>query len=387
MQILVAGASTFGVKNTGDDAMFQVLCSELKNKIPGLKIIFLARHPDKKFDKYFGIRSIKNIEFYNNKSSVGKRFFGFNPTDSKDHFKKIISEIKKSDLIIIGGNSFMEYSENEFLRGVTSYSSFIATLAILHDKPYVLYGVNGHSIKNKLTKQMAKFLCENAQLVGIRDNPFKLELLKLGIKPDNLKVFTDPTFGLKPIKNQILGKQLLQNENIPKNSKLVGICYRRLYSKWTDKEFDKHASKVASFCDHIIKKLGFQILFIPNCIYQDGHIDEDDRRISEYIKNKMKEKNSAYVIMSDLNVDERLSIFSMLDFVITNRRHVTIFAAIHHIPFLTLGHEFTWHFESFMNDLKSNNYFLNVRNDDLKSINKKIENLINSKDKISKNLK
>lgn len=387
MQIIVAGASTFGVKNTGDDAMFQVLCSELKNNIPRLKITFLARHPDKKFDKYFGIKSIKNIEFNNNNESLGKFFFGFNSNDPTEHISKIISELKKSDLVIIGGNSFMEYSDNKFLRGVTSYSSLIAVLAILHKKPFVLYGVNGHPIKNELTKQMAKFLCENAKLVGIRDKPFRIELSKLGIKHGNLKVFTDPAFGLEPIQNKTLGKKVLKKENIPTSSKLVGVCFRNLYSKWTDREFEKYAVKVAAFCDYMIEKLDLEVIFIPNCIYENGHPNEDDRKISLYIKNKMKHRHVAYIIMNDLSVNERLSLFPLLEFVISNRRHVAIFSAIHNIPFLTLGYEFSWHFDSFVNDLHMNDYYLHLRKDNLKLINKKIEKLFLNRKAISTSLR
>lgn len=387
VQIIIAGASTFGVKNSGDDAMLQVLCSELKKNIPGVKIIFLARHPDKKFDKYFDIKSIKNIEFNNNKESIGKRFFGFNPNDSNKHLVKIIAEFKKSDLVIIGGNSFMEYSDNEFLRGVTSYSSFIAILALLYGKPFVLYGVNGHAIKNEFTKQMAKFLCENAKLVGIRDKPFQLELSKLEPKPNNLQVFTDPAFGLKPIDNKLLGEKILQKEKIPIKLKLVGICFRHLYSKWTDKEFEKYASKVAAFCDYIIEKLDLQVIFIPNCVYSVGNPNEDDKIISHYIKNKMNNKNKSYIIMSDLSVNERLAIFPLLEFVITNRRHVAIFSAIHNIPFLTLGYEFKWHFNSFINDLNANDYYLDIKKDGLKLINKKIEDIFLNRETISTDLK
>ena len=387
MKIIIAGASTYGVKNTGDDAMLQVLCSELKHTLNNPKIVFLARHPEKKFDKYFGIKSIKNIEFNNNKESTGKFFYGFNPNDSHEHIKNIIDEIKKSDLVIIGGNSFMEYSENEFLRGVTSYSSMIATLALLHNKPFVLYGVNGHSIKNNLTKQMAKFLCGNAKFVGIRDNAFKLELMNIGIKPKNLKVFTDPAFGLIPINNSTIGKKILKDENIPLDHKFAGVCFRHLYSKWSDQEFEKYAIKLAASCDYIVEKLNLNIIFIPNCIYQSGHPNEDDRKISIYIKNKMKHKSRTHVIMGDLSVNERLSLFPLLEFVVSNRRHVTIFSAIHNIPFLTLGYEFNWHFDNLISDLKMGEYYVNIKNCNSKLINKKIEEVFYNREKISMKLK
>ena len=37
MKIIITGASTYGVKNLGDDAMLKVLCDEIKKKIPPLQ--------------------------------------------------------------------------------------------------------------------------------------------------------------------------------------------------------------------------------------------------------------------------------------------------------------------------------------------------------------
>ena len=46
----------------------------------------------------------------------------------KQQSSEIKNAIDQADLMIIGGNSFMEISENEFLHGVSSYSATLATL-------------------------------------------------------------------------------------------------------------------------------------------------------------------------------------------------------------------------------------------------------------------
>lgn len=90
------------------------------------KITFLARHPDIEYDKLFDISSIKNYEFDTRDQSIGKFFYGFNFSDNKEHLKKIREAIIESDLIIIGGNSFMEIFPNQFMRGVTFHSTLLA---------------------------------------------------------------------------------------------------------------------------------------------------------------------------------------------------------------------------------------------------------------------
>ena len=65
-----------------------------------------------------------------------------NAGDEACNLHEIKNAIDQADLMIIGGNSFMEISENEFLHGVSSYSATLATLAKFCNTPFALYGVN-----------------------------------------------------------------------------------------------------------------------------------------------------------------------------------------------------------------------------------------------------
>ena len=75
--------------------------------------------------------------------------------------------------MIIGGNSFMEISENEFLHGVSSYSATLATLANVTHRCIVCVNVV-ESITSEVTKQHARFLCENAIAVTMRESSAKI---------------------------------------------------------------------------------------------------------------------------------------------------------------------------------------------------------------------
>jgi colanic acid/amylovoran biosynthesis protein len=383
MKIVIAGASTYGVKNHGDDAMFKVLCDGIKKKYPKCNLIFLARHPNKIFDNEFGVKSIKNIEHNSKKDSMGKWFYGFNPNDSTEHFKKIRHTFENADLIILGGNSFMEISSNEFMRGVSSYSAFFATLAKIYEKPFVLYGVNGHPLKNEFTKQMARYLCNNAQLVTIRESFFQKELIKIGVNQKKLKVFTDPVFGLEPITTKTSGKKVLEKEKIyPKTSKLIGICFRHMYWMWNDVQFEHYSKMMAKICDFVIEKFNSDVLFIPNCTYNEAHKFQDDRVVSNYILTKMKHSKNAHMIKNDLSLKDILSVYPLFDLVISNRRHASIFAAIHSIPFMVLSTGTMWHHEPFMNMLSSK-HLVDMKKTNLVEIKKHLENMWKNSEKIS----
>ena len=83
-KIVIAGASTYGVKNAGDDAMLSNLVNGFRRRIPDCEMTFLARHPDKRFDEVFGVSSIKNFEHDSKKQSLadgsGDSILGIQPT-------------------------------------------------------------------------------------------------------------------------------------------------------------------------------------------------------------------------------------------------------------------------------------------------------------------
>lgn len=354
-KVLIAGASTYGVGNMGDDAMLYNLTSNL-HKMCDCKITFLARHPDIEYDKLFDISSIKNYEFDTRDQSIGKFFYGFNFSDNKEHLKKIREAIIESDLIIIGGNSFMEIFPNQFMRGVTFYSTLLAIFAILFDKPYVLYGVAGHKIKEEYTIAMAKFLCENASLVTVREKFFKDVLTEIGCRNDNIYVCGDPAYGVMKGDKQ-KGVEILKKELIPYTNNLnIGIAFRHMYWIWDDNQYIEYAKKLAKVCDFLITKYNVNIIFIANCNYLRANPIQDDRIVADKIISYMNNKNKAFNIKNTLNLAETISIYPLMDFVITNRRHSSIFSAVNNIPFLAMSSGHPWQFLPFMEDLGIDDY-------------------------------
>lgn len=371
-KIVVAGASTYGVKNAGDDAMFANLVEGLRRRLPDCRITFLARHPDPEFDRVFGVSSIKNIDHDRKEESLGRWFLGFNPGDPTGHLREIRHAIEECDLLVIGGNSFMEVSESELMRGVCSYSLQLATWARLFEKPYVLYGVAAHPIENDYTKKAARYLCSNAAVVTVREGFTKEELLKAGVDGGNIRVFADPAFGLDPVGERTRGLEILKRDGIRTGSgKLIGVAFRHMYWKWSEDEFDGYAAKLASMCDHIIEKTGAEILFIPNCTYNVDTKYEDDRVIAEHVIGKMKRPERVYSIKGELMLPDTLALYRLLDMLISNRRHSCIFAAIHGVAMLPMSTGHRWHFVPFAKELSVQDSVVSFTDDDLEGLKRK----------------
>ena len=77
-KIVIAGTSTFTVKNLGDEAMLVNLVQSIRRYRNKTKIILICRHPSKKIDKLYNLKTIKNLEFDKKEDSINNFFYGFN---------------------------------------------------------------------------------------------------------------------------------------------------------------------------------------------------------------------------------------------------------------------------------------------------------------------
>ena len=120
-KVVIAGASVYGLNNLSDDSMLKVLCDELHHCIPDLEITLLARHPNKEFDKEFGVRSIHNLDHQTREESRGRWFNGLNRGDPTDNLREIFTAIQEADLLIMGGDPFIDITIG-FYKGITPYT-------------------------------------------------------------------------------------------------------------------------------------------------------------------------------------------------------------------------------------------------------------------------
>lgn len=382
MKYVITGASTYGVKNMGDDAMLANMVQGIKREDPDAEITFLARHPSFKYDKLFGFKSIKNLDHDSNKDAEGRIFVGFNKGDSKENLTNIKNHIEEADLLIIGGNSFMEVSENIFLRGVSSYATTLGILAKFCGTPYALYGLNiVDPVRNSLTVEHAKFLCENAISVTVREKQVLTYLTDMKISLDNVEVCGDPAFGMEPIYDKGKVYDILDrcNINLVQDKKVLTIGYRFEYWQNDEDKFDRLAEKMAKLIDALVDKYDFQVLFIPNCTYTAGNKWEDDRLVNKLIKTKLKTIDDVYFIEDELNVFETFSLFSLTDLHISNRRHSNAFAAMHGKIFLSISVSLATHISALLESLESPELNINLDDDLEDTINKVDQVLLNNK--------
>lgn len=341
MKILISGSSTYGVKNMGDDAMLLNLTQQIKKLVPKSEIVFLCRHPSKEYDDQFGFKSIKNFDHKSKKDSLGRYFYGFNKGDDLENNLNVLEEFKSSDLLILGGNLFMEISENTLMRGVSSYTTLLTTIAKLTGIKIVLYGVNIVSkIKSETTLNHCKFVTKNSEKITLREINALENLKSAEGEFSNAKVFADPAWGVEFDRNKENAIKILREKkiNIDINKPIISICFRLKY--WCEDEINlsSYSKLFISIIKGLNKKIDAQFLMVPNCTYQGVNKYQDDRTLhNEIVRGFENEKTlKIYSINDEMNVMETLSVMSLTDLHLSNRRHSCVFAALNYKNFLMI---------------------------------------------------
>ena len=364
VKILIGGPSPSATNNRGDEAVFYNFCKGMRKRFPDCQITAMVRHPSEAFNQLFGVKSIRNFDHENRQQSLGRWFHGFNPGDSTEHLKTIRQAIEEADVVVIGGSPFEEISANSFLRGEGTYAALLATLAIMFQKPFAVYAMQQCPIKSEFTANMARFVCDNARIVTVREEYSKTQLLEAGVKFDHLHLLADPAFGVDPCQNLDRGKEILKREEIPVDlAPFVGVNFRHLYWSWDNHTFEERASKMAALCDFIISEFKRCVLFIPNQCYRVDTPIQDDRWVAEKIWQKLKYPDRAFLIKQEYTLPDTLAIYPYLEFMVSNRRHACIFAAIHKVPAVALSDGNDWNFLPFLQQMSVQDHLLDFSAD------------------------
>lgn len=386
-KIVIAGASVYGLKNMSDDAMFSVFCRELHAQLPALEIVLLARHPGDHLDRTYGLKSIKNLDFDSKDESLGNWFHGLNQGDTTDHLQAIWREIGESDLLVIGGGPFIDISIGLY-RGLTPYVTLLVTIAKFLNTPVMMNGIHlGRPLSTDLAKEMTRFCIGSSRLGTLREERSRKLFSDIGVPVENLVTTADAGFGLNPVQDKDPGKVVLDEEGITGESEhLIGITFRMMYWLWNREKIETYTKMMAEVADHLVQKYDARIVFIPHCFYNVDHEFEDDRPGAKIIKSKMKHHSRAYTVDKPREVNEILSIFPHLDFIIGNRRHSIVFGAVHGVPGIGIGEE--WHIKPSMIELGlDSDLFVSMENYGTERLIKNIDRAWSLKDDIKEKMR
>ncbi|MBE5821735.1 MAG: polysaccharide pyruvyl transferase CsaB [Clostridiales bacterium] len=295
----------YGFDNVGDDAMVETFSTILKNK--ELDVTVLSKNPDKT-----------------------KKQFNINAIDRSNPFK-IMSEIKKSDILISGGGTL--------LQDITTVASiwyylFIILLGIfLKKETYILFQGMG-PINNKFNIWLTRKILSKVNYIVLRDNKSLEEMKRLEFDISRTIVATDLIFGLKvpeEKENTQLIKKYIQNYSNEKT--YIGVSLR----PWKNIRNEVNFARVL---DKIANEHNAEIVFIP------FHKSQDYAFTVKVIE-KMETKN--HLIYGEFLPSQVAGLMSLMSLNIGVRLHSLVFSTIANVP--TIGISYDPKIDGFLQDI------------------------------------
>jgi polysaccharide pyruvyl transferase WcaK-like protein len=226
--------------------------------------------------------------------------------------KFIVSDIEQSDAIFIGGGSFLYDAPKGDPKAIQ----------LLKNKPIFYIGVGSETQYHEVHLSLMKV----AKLIAIR-NTDGFSRIKTSIN-SNVIVIPDIIYSLhhKVINDQAIDKSILVLPNItlvPQNSD----------PHWKFAAWEYFKSEFSQFLDVLIDT-GYKLDFFSMC----NNKKACDSWAAIEIINKMKFKNSDWLLPQASGITEVSKVFSKYQSIITQRFHGIILSEMLNIPYIALHH-------------------------------------------------
>lgn len=294
-RVLIAGY--YGFNNAGDDAVLYGIISSLRKTDPHIEIQILSNQP-KKTTELFQL-----------------------PASNRWSFTDIFSQIRRSDLVILGGGTLLQ--DRTSPRSPLYYLG-ITMLAKLMGKPVFYYGQGFGPIIHSFSKRMIKWIVNRVDAITVRDQESGLEMKAFGVHKAPIHVTADPALTINPDEaNMAEARAILQSYRVNLDNKVAFVAIR----DW--KEEQNFKQELAISCDQL-RQHGWEVVFIPMQHPSD---------LSPSIDTIEKMKEQAFLIDQPLNFKQIMSLISIGDLMIGMRLHAIILAAIMNVPFVALSYD------------------------------------------------
>lgn len=303
-KVLVCGY--YGFSNAGDDAILESIKQSVEQSEDEIELTVLSNNPQLTHRQY-GLKAVNRFRV-----------------------DKIISALRKSDLLLFGGGSLIQ--------DTTSTRSLLYYLAVIHlakgmGKPVMLYANGIGPVRKPGNRTRVKRAVEQASLVTLRDHDSAQELREMGVKRPELQITADPVFRLE-LENTQRSGEFLKGCGMPENAAFVAVSVR----EWPKAQ--QFPQQLAQLCDYLKTQHGLEVLFL---LMQP----ENDLAVTQLVRKAMKQPS--YLLEGYCTPGELMGVLGKAKLCIAMRLHTLIFAAKMAVP--TMGLVYDPKVESYLKEL------------------------------------
>lgn len=307
MKIAIIGA--FGIGSFGDEVGLQAIID-----ITGAEFTVLMRNPTREYAEFYGVKSVKKLEYDTREEARGKNLRGFNYGDSPEELERILDLFKEMDLVILGPGDFINEDCPGFFRGALPEMTTMAWLAEMAGTPYMIYAASSRRLSKKYAIYQAQWLFDHAKAVSFRD-AYSIELLReSGIYIKRPYLFQDPVRSITACKNSTPGR--------------IGISVRNLDYQGVSIQYRELMYRVVSGLPG--EKVAIP-MFVSNCGYPD---DRNEASIIFDSLPKVQQIRSFKNLYSD-----NIQAWATCEKAIVTRLHAAVACYSLGIPFIAIAYE------------------------------------------------
>lgn len=286
----------YGFNNSGDETLLYSMIKNLKEEKDDARLLVLSKVP-KETEKTYGVYSVNRYNLF-----------------------KVKKELKNSHLFIFGGGSLIQDVTSD--KSLWFYLNMLK-LAISAKIPVMLYANGIGPVKKKKNRKMAAKILNKADVITLRDENSLKEAESMGVTVQTF-VTADPALSMNGV-NSKNAMNLLKEEGIPQNEKLLGISVR----EWKECD-DTFWTSFTNQTDEICQKYGLTPMFIPLK-------KPEDEEFSCKLQEKLKTKS--YVLKNTYTSEEIVGIFGVCELIFGMRLHSLIYASAVTTPAIGISYD------------------------------------------------
>ncbi len=363
INILIAGY--YGFYNTGDEAILKSMIDRFRSERKDLTLTVVSGNPNKTSSDY----NVVSVHWQD--------------------VPAISDAVKRCDLVILGGGGLFHDAYDSWdnpvediltprHKGINYFSCF-PILALLHEKPLVLFSLGVGPLITDHGKKLTQLAFENANLASVRDGLSRELLGSLGIDIENVLISPDPAFGLQPAfdgGNTMLSK--LTGENI--SGPVLGVCLRHWEYEVSPLDWQE---KVAKALDIFISTTRCKVVFLPFQNPPELNSSNDLLTARRIIK-KMQYAKNVHLLSNAASPGLIAGIIAQCDVILGMRLHSLIFSIKAGVPAVALSYDEK--VDQLMGHFEMKDYLLSIKDLSAQGLAATLQRAIQNSDEIKKRL-
>jgi len=288
---------SYGGLNLGDEAILQVILTELERSLP-VEITVFSRNAEDTQRRHPRTRAVAVRDL-----SRGE----------------VLPIIQSLDLLIVGGGGLLFDAEaNTFLREVV--------LAEEAGIPVMVYAIGAGPLEKEESRRLVRDCVDAASVVTVRERRARQVLEDVGVRRE-VRVTADPAFLLEA---EPLSAEAVTREGLDEDRRRVGFSVREPGGAAPDMDEGHYHALLANAADYMVERLDADLVFVP---MERNVLDVQH---SHKVIAQMAYPSRAHVLKGDYTPGQIAWLVGKLDFVVGMRLHFLIFAASQRVPFVAL---------------------------------------------------